>query len=106
MDRFFPGKKAVETVTLQDLAATVMFCRCADIFSGKRQEKCAELDSQSTQTNFQNMVRVVSHLSTRRLKSGLISEIGQCHRPSPERHCSMNIVVKQPIENFWEFFFG
>ena len=35
MDGFFPVKKAVETVTLQDLVAAVMFFRCADIFSGR-----------------------------------------------------------------------
>ena len=76
-----------------------VICGC-----GLQRKVCAELDSQSTKTNFQKMVLVVSHLSTRRLKSGL-TEIGQCHRPSPERHSSTNIVVKQPIENFWELFF-
>ena len=39
MDRSFPMKKAVETVTLQDLVAAVMFFRCADIFSGKRRQE-------------------------------------------------------------------
>ena len=39
MDCFFPVKKAVETVTLQDLVAAVMFFRCADIFSGKRRQE-------------------------------------------------------------------
>ena len=34
MDRFFPVKIPVETVTLQDLVAAVMFFRCANIFSG------------------------------------------------------------------------
>ena len=37
MDRFFPVKKAVETVTAPDLVAAILFFRCADIFSGKRQ---------------------------------------------------------------------
>ena len=128
MDRFFPVKKAVETVTLRDLVAAVMFFRCADIFSGKRRQgglqssakECcffaeagfgiaAEVIVQScqtwvsgplpyfalrtacyttycaTKTNFQKMVLVVSHLSTRRLKRGLTSEIVKCHRPSPEQ---------------------
>ena len=39
MDRFSPVKKALETVTLQDLVAAVMFFRCADIFSGKRRQE-------------------------------------------------------------------
>ena len=34
MDRFFPVKKAVETVTAPDLVAAILFFRCADIFSG------------------------------------------------------------------------
>ena len=36
MDRFFPVKKAVETVTVQDLIAVILYFRCADIFSEKR----------------------------------------------------------------------
>ena len=47
MDRFFPVKKAVETVTAPDLVVAILFFRCADIFSGKK------------------LILVVSHPSTK-----------------------------------------
>ena len=48
MDRFFPVKKAVETVTVQDLVAAILFFRRAD-----------------TRTHFQKLVLVVSHPGTK-----------------------------------------
>ena len=36
MDRFFPVKTVMETVTFQDLIAAIRYFPCADIFSGKR----------------------------------------------------------------------
>ena len=47
MDRFFPVKKAVETVTAPDLVAAILFFRCADIFSGKRRETAYNLAQKS-----------------------------------------------------------
>ena len=47
MDRFFPVKKAVETVTVQALVAAILFFRCADIFSGKRRESAYNLAQKS-----------------------------------------------------------
>ena len=47
MDRFFPVKKAVETVTLQALVAAILFFRCADIFSGKQRQTAYNLAQKS-----------------------------------------------------------
>ena len=39
MQRFFPVKKAVETVTVQDLIAAILYFLCADNFSGKKRQE-------------------------------------------------------------------
>ena len=54
MDRFFPVKKAVETVTLQDPVAAVMFFRCADIFSGKRRQEAYNQAQKNATPKHQN----------------------------------------------------
>ena len=55
MDHFFVVKKAVETFTVQDLIAAILYFQCADIFSGKRRE-AAYNQTQKTATFLQKWV--------------------------------------------------
>ena len=47
IDRFFPVKRAVENVTVQDLVAAILFFRCADIVIGKRRQTAYNLAQKS-----------------------------------------------------------
>ena len=39
MECFLPVKKAVKTVTVQEIVAAIMYFRCTEAFNGKRREE-------------------------------------------------------------------
>ena len=70
MDGFFLVKKAVETVTVQDLVAAILFFRCADIFRGKRRETAYNLAQKSAAFLHKRVLASQQRLLCRAAKRG------------------------------------